>query len=494
MRILLDTNIFIPLEDSSLEIDEKLAELNRLVSSKHQLLIHPATLLDINRDKNPERKRIIQSRLAKYQKLELPPELDDKLEKSLFGISKKENDSVDNLILYAVHSNCVHWLITEDRGIHKKAKNIGEDERVLTVDQAIISLDEDDHEELNLYPNIQDVPCHTLNLEDSFFDSLRTGYDKFDKWFNNQCAKTGRHAWVWLEPRDIQAICIYKSEEDPIVTSDNQGLPGKTLKLCTFKVSKLGYKIGELLLKQAFNHAIDNKYEYVYATVEPDKHKILEDLLQDYGFYLLGIDTKGRDYVYVKVFPKNTPRTDDDPLEYAIKYYPYIKIDHNAIYLVPIQPRYHKVLFPELEPQPDLFGAEPTSAGNAIKQAYLCKSPVKSINPGDILFFYRTNDAMAVTTYGVVDQFHIEQDPEKIFQWVSKRTVYTMEEIRRMSGSDIKVILFRFIRHLKSPVNYNRLKELGIVKGPIQSIIKLDNETAGLLLNEARINDCTLLN
>jgi len=494
MRILLDTNIFIPLEDSSLEIDEKLAELNRLVSSKHQLLIHPATLLDINRDKNPERKRIIQSRLAKYQELELPPELDDDLEESLFGVSKKENDSVDNLILYAVHSNCVHWLITEDRGIHKKAKNIGEDERVLTVDQAIISLAEDNHEELNLYPNIQDVPCHTLSLKDPFFNSLRAGYEKFDKWFNNQCAKTGRHAWVWLESHAVQAICIYKSEENPIVTSDNQGLPGKTLKLCTLKVAKLGYKIGELLLKQAFNHAIDNKYEYVYVAVEPGTHKMLEDLLQDYGFYLLGIDKKGRDYVYVKAFPKNPPRTDDRPLEYAIKYYPHIKIDNNAIYLVPIQPQYHKVLFPELELQPDLFGAEPTSAGNAIKQAYLCKSPVKSINPGDILFFYRTDDAMAVTTYGVVDQFHIEKDPEKIFQWVSKRTVYTLDEIRRMSGSDIKVILFRFIRHLKSPVNYNRLKELGIVKGPIQSIIKLDNETAGLLLNEARINDCTLFN
>ena len=51
MRILLDTNIFIPLEDSSLELDEKVADLNRLASSKHQLLIHPATLLDLNRDK-----------------------------------------------------------------------------------------------------------------------------------------------------------------------------------------------------------------------------------------------------------------------------------------------------------------------------------------------------------------------------------------------------------------------------------------------------------
>lgn len=494
MRILLDTNIFIPLEDSSLEIDEKLAELNRLVSGKHQLLIHPATLLDINRDKNPERKRIIQTRLAKYQELELPPDLDSEIEESLFGIPKKENDSVDNLILFALHRNCTHWLVTEDSGIHKKARRIGEEERVLTVDQAIRSLSEDDNEELNLYPHIQDVPCHTLNLSDPFFDSLRDGYDGFDFWFKNQCAKTGRHAWVWFENDNIQAICIYKSEANPIVNSNSQGLNGKALKLCTLKVVKLGYKIGELLLKQAFNHAIENNYDYVYLTVEPDKHKLLEELLQDYGFYQYGIDAKGRDSVYVKDFPDAPPKTDDSPLEYAIKYYPYIKIDNSAVYLVPIQPQYHKILFPELERQPDLFSSESMSAGNAIKQAYLCKSPVKSINPGDILFFYRTNDDMAITTYGVVDQFHIEQDSEKIFQWVSKRTVYTIDEIREMSGSDVKVILFRFIRHLKEPLHYRRLKEKGIVKGPIQSIIKLDNTTAGLLINEARVNDCTLLN
>ncbi len=494
MRILLDTNIFIPLEDSSIEIDEKLAELNRRVSGKHQLLIHPDTTLDINRDKDEERKKRILTRLSKYPELESPPELDSEIEDSLFGKPKKDNDTVDNSILYALRSNCVHWLITEDGGIHKKAKIIGEEERVLTVDQALRVLSEEDKEELKLYPNIQDVPCHTLNLSDTFFDSLREGYDGFDNWFNNQCSKTGRHAWVWLENDDIQAICIYKSEESPIVNSDNQGLPGKTLKLCTFKVSKLGYKIGELLLKQSFNHVIDNNYRHLYATIEPDTHKFLEELLRDYGFYPFGLDTRGRDHVYVKDFPEKPPKTNDNPLEYAIKYYPYIKLESNSVFLVPIQPQFHKVLFPELEKQPDLFTSDAMSAGNAIKQAYICKSPTKSIRSGDILFFYRTTDYKAITTYGVVDQFHIEQDPDKIFQWVSKRTVYSMEEIKDMADKDVKVILFRFIRHLNKHVSFERLKEIDIVKGPIQSITKLDKKIAGQLFNEARINDSTLFN
>jgi len=494
MRILLDTNIFIPLEDSSIEIDEKLAELNRCVSGKHQLLIHPDTTLDINRDKDEERKKRIITRLSKYPELESPPELDSELEENLFGKPKKDNDTVDNRILYALKSNCVHWLITEDTGIHKKAKRIGEDERVLTVEQAIRVLTEEDKEELNLYPNIQDLPCHTLDLSDDVFNSLRDGYDGFNRWYSNKCSKTGRHAWVWLEENKIQAICIYNTENDPIVNSDNQALPGKVLKLCTFKVIKLGYKIGELLLKQAFNYTIENNHRYVYVTVEPKKHKFLEDLLQDYGFYQYGIDKNERDIVYVKDFPAKPPATNDDPLEYSIKYYPYIKLENNSVYLVPIQPQYHKILFPEIEKQSDLFSSDAMSAGNAIKQAYLCKSPTKSIRPGDILFFYRTTDDKDISTYGVVDQFHIEKDPDKIFQWVSKRTVYSMDEIKVMAGKEVKVILFRFIRHLNERIPYDRLLSTDIINGPIQSITKLDKKSAVKLLNEAKINDSTLFN
>lgn len=493
MRILLDTNIFIPLEDSAIDLDKSLAELNRLASGKHQLLIHPATSDDILRDKNEERRIRTLARLAKYTTLESPPELDTETEKALFGSPRKANDSVDNLILYALHKDCVHWLVTQDEGVHKKAKRLGDEERVLDVDQAIRILAEESNEQVYLYPNIQDVPCHSLSLKDEFFDSLRLGYPGFDGWYKNQCAKTGRHAWAWIEDDKIQAVCIYKTENDPIVNLANQGLLGKVLKLCTFKVQKQGYKIGELLLKQAFNHAIENGYRHVYVAVEPIKHELLEDLLRDYGFYRYGTDPNRRDVIYVKDFPKMPPQADLDPLEYAVRYYPFIKVKDDAVFLVPIQPQYHKILFPELEPQQDLFVVDANPAGHAIKQAYLCKSPTRSIEAGDVLFFYRTGDDRAITTYGVVDQFHIENDAEKIFQWVSKRTVYSLEEIQEMAGGEVKVILFRFVRHLETKLSYARLRSTGIVNGPIQSITKLDRKRAGLLINEAGIDGRTLL-
>jgi rRNA-processing protein FCF1 len=496
MRILIDTNIIIPLEDIGVNFDEKLAELSRLASGKHELLIHPASYEDIERDKNEARRNAMLGRLKKYNQLIDPPKLEAETEARLFGNPVKPNDNVDNRILYAVNKDCVHWLISEDDGIHKKARNIDLAERVFQVEQVIAALLRLESESVNLYPHIDDVPCHALDLNNVLFDSLRDGYSGFDTWFKEKCCQTGRHAWICMANDSLAAICIYKNERSPIVTIENHGLPGKTLKLCTFKVVKRGYKIGELLLKQAFTYAKDNEVNYVYVTIDPDDHDLLHQLFSDFGFYHYGIDQGGRDHVYIKEFPHSPPNTDEPPLDYAIKYFPTFKLGGNAAFLVPIQPCFHKILFPELERQGELFTEPTNSAGNAIKQAYICKSPNKSLKPGDVLFFYRTRDGQHVSSYGIVDQFFIENDTDKIFQWVSKRTVYSYLDIKNMAanGREVKVILFRLIGHLDVPISYARLKQLGVVSGPIQSIISIDKSSVEKILRESGINDCFISN
>lgn len=495
MRILIDTNIFIPSEDSEIELDSKLAELHRLISGEHQLLVHPASRVDLARDADESRRESMLKRFDKYVELkDYPLFSSDEEENTLMGTPRKVNDNIDNIILLALHRNCVHWLITSDKKLRKKAKNLGDYERVFTVEQAIAALLKSTEKELRLYPNIIDTPCYTLDINNAFFDSLREGYKGFDDWFNKS-SREGRRAWACVEETTIHAIAIYKHETDPIVTEDRRALKGRVLKLCTFRVVKRGFKIGELLLKQAFNYASDNSFDYVYCTVAPGEHEMLDDLLLEFGFHEYGIDEKGRDKVFVKDLPKVLPITDDTPLEYSIKYYPAIKLDGNKAYLVPIKPKFHKILFPEVGRQSDLFSDVSNSVGNAIKQAYLCKTPTKSVKPGDIIFFYRTIDDMAVTTYGVVDQFYMEAEAEKILQWVSKRTVYSYEDIQEMSGSsEVKIILFRLIGHLKVPVHLSVLRSAGVVNGSIQSLVTLNEVKTRTLLKEAQINDCFLPN
>lgn len=492
MRILIDTNILIPLEDIDVDFDAKLAELTRLASGKHEILVHSASVEDISRDKNPARREAMLKRLEKYNQLSHPPVLSDTVEIELFGKPAKANHNVDNRILYSVYKDCAHWLVTRDVGIHRKAKALGVEERVLLLDHVIRALQKIESEAVNLYPRVEDVPCHTVNLNGSFFNSLRSGYAGFDLWFKEKCCQTGRRAWVYKDLDDVGAICVYKLEDDPLVTNDDKGLRGKALKLCTFKVEKRGYKIGELLLKQAFTYAKDNGVTNIYVTVDPSEHDLLHDLFIDFGFAKFGTDVKGRDDVYVKACPRTPPVNDDDPLDYAIKNYPMFKVSGNSAFLVPIQPNYHQILFPELKPQKELFGDQPNSAGNAIKQAYLCKSPNKSIKPGDILFFYRTQDDKCVTTYGVVDQFMIEECPEEIYKWVSKRTVYTYADIENMAskGKQVKVILFRLLGHLDQVVTFEKLKKENVVTGPIQSIISISKGSVKKMLIEAGCNDC----
>lgn len=491
MRILIDTNIFIPLEDSAVELNEMIATLNRLASGKHELLVHPASYEDIRRDANARRRDMMLNRLRKYEMLERPPELSAEFESRLFGAPRKANDHVDNAILYALHKNCTHWLITEDKGVHAKAARLGEAERVLSVDQAIISLQRLDSSHRIVHPYIDDIPCHELNPANPVFDSLRAGYSDFDGWLA-KCSRDGRRAWVCRVGEEIDAICIYKQEYDEIVTVDNIALPGKLLKLCTLKVDKHGYRLGELLLKQAFRYATENQIDHIYLTVEPDIHPRLEQLLGDFGFREFGTDRKGRDAVYEKPCGLPTSTTSEDELEFAIRYYPALLYRQNKVILVPIQPQYHRILFPECQKQGDIFSTFTNSAGNAIKQAYLCHSSIKSIEPGDIVFFYRTHDEKAITSYGVVDQFIVEREADRIFQWVAKRTVYSFNDIQGMSGRDVKIILFRFVGHLAEPLGYHSLLEQGLVNGPIQSITALPSEMAVRLLRAACINDCLI--
>lgn len=73
MNILLDTNIIIPLEDTSRILDSSFAEMRRLAAEQqHCLYVHPMQMEDINRDKNTERKQIVLSRLNQYSKIDNP--------------------------------------------------------------------------------------------------------------------------------------------------------------------------------------------------------------------------------------------------------------------------------------------------------------------------------------------------------------------------------------------------------------------------------------
>ncbi|WP_231741456.1 hypothetical protein [Paucibacter sp. KCTC 42545] len=175
------------------------------------------------------------------------------------------------------------------------------------------------------------------------------------------------------------------------------------------------------------------------------------------------------------------------PTEYVRRFFPHFRSD-TAVqkFLVPIKPHYHDILFPDYAAiQPGLF-AQTGNVGNAIKLAYLCHAPTNSICPGDVLLFYRTEDEKAVTSIGVVEQFEVSADGAQIASLVSRRTVYSIDEIDELAKKPTKIILFRLIGHLSAPVPYVELMREGVVTGPIQSIRKVSDVSFSRVLTASR--------
>ena len=163
-------------------------------------------------------------------------------------------------------------------------------------------------------------------------------------------------------------------------------------------------------------------------------------------------------------------------LEYHIRYGPRNYRTDATGFIVPIVPQYHRVLFPELESQGQFEQMREMSPfGNSILKAYLSTSSIRSINVGDILYFYRSEDLHALTTVGIVEGTLVSRSADKIASYVGKRTVYSYQEIDSMTtdGREVLAILFRQARTIEPPISDRQLREDRIWSRPSQSIMTL---------------------
>jgi hypothetical protein len=485
LRFLMDTNILIPLQDPMLVLQPSLTDFVRLCNAHgHQLLYHPASVEDIQRDTNADRRRRTLARLPQYQLLQEG----EPCPWNTPGTSV--NDACDNRILWALQQNAAHALVTEDQRVHRRARLEGLGDRVYYIQAA--------HEWLRrlhepgqvVLPNIDEVELHTLTpqLDGQFFHSIRASYPAFNAWFE-RIAREGRRAWVYREPGQaaVQAICIFDVQIDEQIDNAGERLPGPALKLCTFKVGEAvrGRKVGELFLRAAFQFATQHRCAHIFLHANDEQQKHLTSLLEDFGFYRGGV--YNGDAVFVKDHPVRAPAAQMAPFEYVRRYYPhYIGGVDVRKFLVPIQPRYHDILFPDCTvPGRALPANHPRRhVGNAIKLAYLSNAPSNQPRSGDVVLFYRSRDQQAVTTLGVVERYEAQTSADEIAQLVSRRTVYSMDEIREMAQRRTKVMLFRLIRNFDHPVPYEHLRrELRAVRGYPQSITEINDESFSRILD-----------
>ncbi len=477
MKILIDTNILIPMEPASpndLEPSSRgAAALSRLAAlAGSKLYLHPAQRQDIASDLDPARQAIRKRAFEKYPCIRDAPPLSESTIKELGQVEVISNDYVDHLLLEALRHDAIDLLVTNDRRLRLKAARLGLVQRVMDLDEALACLQALFEPLVLPPPLVRETVPHALDLSEPFFDSLKNDYPEFPAWYAKACLQE-RKTWVIRDDSGkLAALVIVKPEDDAPVAG------GQILKICTFKVSEefFGRRFGELLLKTVFSYVESNGYDTVYLTVF-ERHGQLLSLLDDFGF----LEVEGRsardELIFSKRFvPTAKERLELQSLRFNILFGPSaVKLDPSAVCVIPIQPRYHQMLFPEAEAQVQLFPRS-DPFGNGLRKAYLCHSSVRHLSEGTTALFYRSQDSSCITALGVTEEILVSDSAEMISRFVGKRTVYSFEEIRKMCERQTLAILFRQARILSEPVRLPELLDNGILRAAPQSITFLAPE------------------
>lgn len=494
MRILLDTNIFIYREDDKV-IPQELQDLLQILSKvKAEILIHPLSLQELAKDKDETRKQIILSKVSSYSQLESPPNplKDEDFKNKIYEAN--DHDRIDNNLLFAVYKNAVDFLMTEDKGIHKKASDIGIKERVLLIDDALQIFKKDIATSKPISPPaLKEDFVYNLDLNDPIFDKLKKDYPEFEKWFL-KISKEGRKCWVHHKvDGKIGALLIFKIEDEPI-----EGTPSlpkkKRLKISTFIVTNVGQKIGELFIKLSIDFCVKNNLSEMYLThfTEPDDR--LVQLISEYGFRKVSVNNRGEDIFLKRMIPDASSVNEMTPFQVVNEYYPsfYDGVDVRK-YIIPIQPAFHNQLFTDYtgrQTKLNEHSGEFIVEGNTIKKAYLTNSKITKIQPSDIILFYKSKDKSEITSLGVVESIHMRlTDPDEIMKVVGKRTVYSRNEIEEMTKKPTTVLLFYHICHLPNPISYQTLKDIGALTGPPQSICGIDDNSYREIIRRSSIDE-----
>jgi L-amino acid N-acyltransferase YncA len=479
MRILLDTNILIPLEptrQADVEPNSPGAlELARYAASGgHQLHLHPGNLADIARDRDPARLGMRMLLLRRYPDLPNPP-TSQEVERLLGVVNPSANDAVDNPLLAAVHGDAVDFLVTEDEGIHQKARRLGIDDRVLTLVAAIETLRDLFDTTPRPPPHVEAMKAHGIDPADPIFNSFREDYPAFDAWLS-KVRRQHRDAWVIRNAAGgYSAVAIVKAEEE------YRSRPGRTLKLCSFKVDDIanGWKFGELLLKAIFEYCAVNEFARVYSTAF-ERHERLLHLFTTFGFSQEAERTPAGELIVAKELEPPDDLGGVDALTFNVRYGPrrVRSISADPGYIVPIQPPFHDALFPEARPQQVLAAVDlPKPFGNAIRKAYLCNANIRRLQPGNNVFFYRSLDRKDVRCTGVVESISALQSPAEIARLVGTRTVYRFDEIEKLcQRREVLVIMFRHAFTLRRSITFAELQENGCLVGPPQSILAVRDD------------------
>jgi predicted nucleic acid-binding protein len=134
MRILLDTNIVIHREASTV-INSSIGVLFRWLDRlKCEKCIHPETLREIDRHQDDRVRKSFAAKLQSYSLLKSVAPEHPSIAKLRVQFDQTQNDQVDTSLLNELVNGRVDGILTEDQRLHQKALTLGVSEAVFSID------------------------------------------------------------------------------------------------------------------------------------------------------------------------------------------------------------------------------------------------------------------------------------------------------------------------------------------------------------------------
>jgi len=215
-RVLLDTNIIIHREASTV-INNNIGTLFRWLDRlKYTKCVHPITLDEIRKHKDPIILKAMSIKLKSYEILKTEAPLAPEIAYIIKTLDKDQNDINDSRLLNELISKRIDILITEDIQVHEKAERLNLSHLVYSIESFLQKV-ADEYPELIDYKVLSIIKDYfgNINLSDEFFDSFKEDYAGYKDWFNR---KSDQICYVCKQQDKIRAFLYIKIGACPKVT------------------------------------------------------------------------------------------------------------------------------------------------------------------------------------------------------------------------------------------------------------------------------------
>ena len=340
-----------------------------------------------------------------------------------------------------------------------------------------------------------------IDLNDSFFDSLRASYPEFNEWYNKKAA-AGATAYCYYVDNELKDFLYLKIEEEEL--SDlTPALPAKKrLKVGTFKVDNDNHHTtrGERFMKKIMDMAIAEDVDEIYVTMFPTEElQGLIRMFEKFGFsHIADKPHEGGNAEYVLIKDMTT-HVDDFKLDY-----PFVKKASSNKYVLSIVPEFHTHLFPDSilknEKKYDLI--QDVSETNSIYKIYLCwMQGTRNLKAGDKLIIYRTSDeegkayyrsvCTSVCTVCEVKTYRDFENEEEFIKYTNRYSVFKEHELRRWYKNKNYFIVIKMVYNIaftKKVINMVMKEQVGL-KPKYWGFFKLTDAQFDKLLELGEIDE-----